>query len=101
MPEVLDYRKDKLYINGLAVGPLTMNGFLAERVPNIGRQKQLGSSGVSQGDLPDFLEVSLDGLRRPRKVCCYTEDRTLAVLYIGFPLFIWTLYMGSYIGPYI
>lgn len=82
MPELLDYRKDKLCINGLKVERLTMTGLLAERVPGIARQKQVGSSGVSETHLPGFLDVSLDGLRgrkKVRSVRCDPADNKLAV----------------------
>ena len=79
MPDFFDYAKDKLYINGLQVSRLTMTGLLAERVTGVGRDKEIGSSGISPADLPSFLEVSLDGFRMPRKVCCGIADRTLAV----------------------
>lgn len=79
MPELLDYRKDELYINGLQVRRLTMVGLLAENVPGIAREKKVGASGVSSEHLPDFLKVSLDGFSGQKSVRCDGGDKTLAV----------------------
>ena len=79
MPDLWDYRKDELYINGLQVRRLTMVGLLAEQVPGIAREKKVGASGVSSEHLPDFLKVSLDGFSREKTVRCDGGDKTLAV----------------------
>ena len=79
MPEPLDYREKKLYINRLPVESLTMVGLLAELVPKLAREKELGASGVSAEHLPDFLCVTLDGFFNQRRVRCHGDDRTLAV----------------------
>ena len=79
MPDILDFRKEKLCINGLQIGRLTMAGLLAERVPNIARQKLVGYSGISGEHLPAFLDLTLDGFEGNRKVRCDILDSMLAV----------------------
>ena len=66
-PEPLDYKKSKLYINGLEVVDLTMVGLLAERIPNLVREKKrVGLAASSAADLPDHLVVFLNSTPPPQ-----------------------------------
>ena len=78
--DVLDYKaaRPKLFINKVEVGSLTMVGLLAERIPNIAKNKAIAWQGVNEGDLPDHLAVSLDG-RGVCKVGLYSADKTLSL----------------------
>mgnify|MGYP007004387715 CR=1 FL=1 len=75
----LDYKTSELFIHGLKVTSTTMVGLLAEQVPKIARDKRIGMAGLLDSDLPTYLCVSLDGVQGVRKVCCFDEDRCLAL----------------------
>ncbi len=75
----INYREEDLEINGLEVEQLTVVGVLVERVMKIARDKGLSLSGLEPRDLPGSVELKLDGYRDAKPVCCFEDDRELAL----------------------
>ena len=75
----INYREEDLEINGLEVEQLTVVGVLVERAMKIARDKGLSLSGLEPRDLPGSVELKLDGYRDAKPVCCFEDDRELAL----------------------
>lgn len=61
------------------VNCLTVVGVLVELMFTISRNKRINFVALEETDLPDCVNLNLDGRREIQKVCCYDADRTLAI----------------------
>jgi hypothetical protein len=79
-PGPLDYkdRNKKLYINGFLVTALTMVGLAAEEALKVSKNSAVAVGGMTERDLPAYIEVTLDNLGK-RRVVCHEADRKLGV----------------------
>ena len=75
----INYREEHLEINKLEVEQLTVVGVLVEQAMKIARDKGVSLSGLEPRDLPGSVELKLDGYRGAKAVCCFEDDRELAL----------------------